>query len=182
MPHQEGDVKGGIVRIAGTPYANELQKWEQHPQPWAPTPGNPYQYRPFPKMLYRAGTFKGKLAVTAQAAPRHEFRTDEEWARAEEAATEFFRKNQRVVSDEADYSRAHEAGWRDSLEDALAFAEKREDDISRAAAERHASDMKMSEPAQREASEVDAASEFHVPEVPRKRGGRPKGSKNKPKG
>jgi hypothetical protein len=168
----------------GSLWAEELQQFEQFPTAYAPTPGNPYVYRPFPKMVYKAGDWMGKIASHAVAGPSWEFKSTEEMRRAEASAEEFTKTCQRIVKDEAELQAAYEAGYRGDPVEAVEFAKARADAISRGAAERHHSDLRMSEKAQREAAAADAETAEHLPEIPEKpvrRRGRPKGSKNKPR-
>ena len=52
----------GIVLIPGSNYVNEVAKFEQQPTKYTvgTVPGNPYVFRPFPKMLFRAELYNGK--------------------------------------------------------------------------------------------------------------------------
>lgn len=173
--------------------AKELAKFEQWPTPWAPKPGNPYKYRPFPKMVYRAAKWMGKIACHAVVGPGWEFKSAEERRIKEASAEDFTKSCQRIVENEEQLQKAYEEGYRGDPLEAENFLQAREKAISTGAAERHYSDERMSEKAQREAAAADAETAEHLPAIPEKplspkkyklvmrRRGRPKGSKNKPK-
>jgi hypothetical protein len=174
----------GIEINQGSNYALEMQKHEQFPSKYGQNPGNPYRYRPYPKMLYRAENYKGKLVCMAAQPDPGEFSNPGEFQRAEESARRFTEKCQTVVNDEREYQRAMESGWRESPDEAVAFLSKRERDVSTATAERNYDDRNMSEPAKREIeAAVQAAGGVHVPEIaeqPKKRRGRPPKIKSAP--
>lgn len=48
----------------GTPYAEEMRKWEAYPSQYGPA-GRPYAFRPFPMMVYRAEHRPGEGMVIA---------------------------------------------------------------------------------------------------------------------
>lgn len=167
---QNVDRPGGVVITPGSNYQRELGKFEQFHTKYTGDegPGNPYRYRPFPKMVYIAKKYKGKLAC--MAAPPHplEFANPKEYERAEEAAAIFTRDCQRIVMDEADYQRAMEAGYRESPAEAYEHAEKREERKADATAERNWDDRNMSDKAKAEArAKEEAAGAEHLPEIPR---------------
>jgi len=184
-PPNPPDRSTGTQINPGGSYAEELAKFEQWPTAWAPRPGNPYQYRPFPKMVYKAGDWMGRLAAHAVPGPSWEFRDMEEYRRAEESATLFTRSCERIVKNEQELQKAHEEGYRGDPVEAVKYLEDKKKAVSTAAAERHTTDKLMSEPAQREAAAADAATAEHLGAIPEKpvtrKRGRPKGSKNKAK-
>lgn len=162
--------------------AKERAKFEQHPSYLTTVfpVGNPYQYRPFPKNLFRAQRhpFKGALMCMESAPLRHHFASDQEYLNAVAVATEFTKECQKEVTDEREYQKAMEAGWRESPGEALEHAASREKAVSTAAAERHYTDLRMSEGAQKEALVQEQAAAPHhlpsIPEAPRVRRGRPR--------
>ena len=189
-PPNPRDRSRGVQIPPGSEWAKELQKFEQFPTDYASEPGNPYVYRPFPRMVYLAAKWMGKIACHAVAGAAWEFKTAEEYRRAEASAEDFAATCQRIVTTEQEYQAAHEAGYRDDPVAAVASAQAREDAISEGAAQRHHSDKSMSEPAQREAAAADAGTAEHLaaipekplpPKPPTRSKGRPKGSKNKAK-
>ena len=145
---------------AESPLGKELMKWERKPD-WTP------EKNPFPKMLYRAEHRPdGKRSV-------HEVRDSLFPIQGEKgpiiqagAAEQWSRRCQLTVYNEAEMIRAMENGWRKTPAEALEFLEARDNAIANLTAERHASDAKMSEPAQREAAAVDQTTLKHIPSLP----------------
>lgn len=166
--------------------AKELGKFEQWPSPWCGKPGNPYKYRPFPKMVYKAKQWMGKWSCHATVADAWEFKDPEERRVKEAYADDFNKACQRTVGNDEELQKAYEEGYRGDPVEATRYAEAREREVGNLAAERAAKDAKMSEPAQREAAAADEETHEHLPEIPeqpvKRKRGRPKGSKNKPKG
>jgi hypothetical protein len=167
---QNVDRPGGVVIIPGSNYQRELGRFEQFPSKYTGDegPGNPYRYRPFPKMVYIAKKYKGKLVC--MAAPPHplEFVNPKEYERVEEQAAQFTKECQRVVNDESEYQKAMEAGYRESPVEAVEHAEKREEKKADAAAERNWDDRNMSDKAKAETRKAEeAAGAEHLGEIPR---------------
>lgn len=170
----------GVAVIPGSNYAREMERFEQFPSKWGSSPGNPYEKREFPKMLYRAELFNGKIACMAAPPQSQDFVDPREMERAEEKARRFTEQCQLTVNDEEEMQRAMESGWRHSAKDACTYLEAREDEKGQVTVHREYEDRNMGEGAKREiAEERDARGGAHIPEMPRRRG-RPKGSKNKP--
>ena len=180
------NTEGGVVVVPGSNYAKEMEKFEQFPSKFGSRPGNPYAYRPFPKMLYRAEHWNGKATCMAAEPNPVEYSDPREWERHQELARRFTEKCQRIVNDEREMQAAMENGWREGPLEAVEYLLGRDKDVSTATAHRHFEDRNMSEKAK---AEIKAAEEeaggAHIPEIPAKpirRRGRPKGSKNrKPK-
>lgn len=138
----------------------ELLKWERKP-------GYDPEQHPYPKMLYRAQHRPdGKRSVGEVL--------DSLFGGAAGSAEQWTTRCQMTVNDDVEKSRAYEQGWRDSPQEALEYLEARDNAASNATAERHASDLRMSEKAQREAAAADQATLRQLPEVPEKRRGRPR--------
>jgi len=78
----------GIVVVPGSNYAREMAKWEQFPSKYG-QPGNPYVYRPFPKMVYRAELWQGKPVCMAAVADPSSFPNINEFNRMEDLARKF---------------------------------------------------------------------------------------------
>jgi hypothetical protein len=179
---QNNAPKGGIAKVPGSRALQELAKFEQFHSEWTAGtkgPGNPYVYRPYPKMLYRAEAYNGKNVCMATPPDPYTFKTAPEYARAEESAKRFTEKCQRIVQDEVEHQKAAESGWRESPQEAVEYLEARTRAVSDATAHRNYEDRNMSDAAKREiADQVEAAGGEHQPEIKRKPG-RPKGSKNK---
>lgn len=177
----------GIIVVPGSNYANEMQKFEQFPSKYGPNPGNPYHYRPFPKMVYRAEEWRGQIRCMAAEPDPNEFTNPNEYNRAFEAARRFTERCQLVVRDEREYQRAAENGYRESPQEAVEYLQNRVAEQSRAAAERNYADRNMSEPAKAEAKaavlehfDETGHQAAEIPEKPKRRGGWPKGKPRKP--
>lgn len=157
----------GIVKVPGSNLAKEMSKFEQFPSEWG-SPGNPYMFRPFPKMLYRAQLWNGKAFCMAPDPRRAEFNDINEYKNKVELARQFNQECQRIVKDDAEMSRAMEDGWRESPDEAVAYLKGREQERADVTAMRQHEDRNMSEMAQREAARAvaDAGGE-HMPEIPR---------------
>jgi len=164
--------EGGVVPVPGSNLAKEMSKFEQFPSKWThgtAGPGNPYVYRPFPKMLYRAERVDGQIKCgAAPPDPYAQWRDHRELERAQEAAERFTEKCQRIVRDEVEMSRAFEDGWRNSPQEAIDFVKGRDRAVSDATAHREFEDRNMSDAAKAEIRAAkDAVGGEHVPEVPR---------------
>jgi len=147
----------GIVYTPDSDYAKELAKYEQWSTLLAPVPGRPYQYRPFPQMLYRARQLPngqaGCFLPTASI--------------ADEAAEAFARSCQLIVHDADQARRAYLEGWRASVAEAVEAYEQRQQAIADAAAETAHAAQRMSARAQYELQQADQATHQHVTDVPR---------------
>ena len=181
----EYNAKPGMVKVPGSKLGLEMERWEQFPSAWGNNPGNPYKFRPFPRMIFKAQKVNGKPHVMMPDPNRFEYKTRDEFKAAFDYKQRFDSECQRIVQSEAEFSRAMEDGWRASPDEAIQHVMGRDDMISRETAEREYRDQKMSEPARREIKAAkDAAGNEHLPEIPEtpvRRRGRPMGSKNKPK-
>lgn len=159
-----------------SPETKEMVKWEQFPSKWTlgVAPGRPYQYRPFPAMLYRAQRIPpnhvgaGKIAVSCQEPEYYGFRDQNEWDRARESAARFTTSCQRVVEDESQKSRAMEDGWRETPQEAIAHAEARERVVSNETHSRQSADSNMGEKARAEAERFESETFGHQPTIPEK--------------
>src|SRR6185437_10122022 len=90
----------------------ELRKWEQHPGPYGRTPGNPYVYRPYPKMLYKAQPqVNGQVACLLPAPHPYGFEKPEQYNQAMLAVESFNRSCTRIVRDESEEAIAKGQGW-----------------------------------------------------------------------
>jgi len=166
----------GIVISPGSNAAKEYSKFEQFPSKWTAgyPPGNPYVYRPYPKMLYRAQDYHGKVCCMAARPDEGEFRDPREYERAVDSAERFTQRCQMIVNDERERSIAMEQGWRESPDDAVAFVKSRNEGIARAAAERNYEVERMSEKARAEMRAAEQANDGRhlevMPEAKRRRG------------
>lgn len=169
----------GIAIIPGSNYAKEMAKFEQFDSKFTAgsRPGNPYVYRPFPKMLYRAQHHNG-VAICMGAPPRpDDFANPNEYERACRQAEQVTRDCQKIVNNELEMSRAMEDGWREDPAKAVEYLRNRDKERSTVTAHRNYEDRNMSEPAKREiAAAIEAVGGDHIPEIPeqpKKRRGRP---------
>ena len=174
--NQESDprynTEPGIAVIPGSNYQREMGKFEQLPNDkWAfGRPGNPYTYRPYPKMLYRAELVGGKAACMMPEPDPYGAVDPRAIERAAEAARRFTEKCQRIVQDDVEHSQAAENGWRESPQEAIDYLNARETARADAAAHRNYEDRNMSEMAKREiAAETAATGGEHIPAMPEKR-------------
>ena len=175
--HPEWNREPGIVIVPGSNYANEMQKFEQFPGRYGGSPGNPYTYRAFPKMVYRAEHWNGKAACMAAQPDPMEYLDPREWERVEELSRRFSERCQRIVKDEAEYQRAMEDGWRESPSEAVEYLLARDRARADATAHRNHEDRNMSAQAKAEAATAVAeAGGEHLPEIPERprRRGRPR--------
>lgn len=164
----------GIVPVPGSNYANEMAKWEQFPSKWTTgtVPGRPYQYRPFPKMLYQAKDYQGQIRCMAAPPDPLSFPNPAEFMRAEAQAQRFTESCQKIVPNEAEMQKAFENGWRESPVEAVEYLQNKRHGTFQATAERNHEDRNMSEPAKREIAQAEAAAEgAHVPVIEEKRRG-----------
>lgn len=156
----------------------ELLKWER-----------PYDYdpnkHPYPKMVYRAAHRPdGRRSVIEVQDSLFPVNGERGQIVVAGAAEQWSRRNQLTVNDESEHRKALEAGWRNTPQEAMEFCEARDNIVSNLTAERHYTDARMSEPAQREAEAADLAAGLKhvpsIPEQPKKRRGRPPKVKTEP--
>ncbi len=117
----------------------------------------PYRYVPFPKAVYRA---------------------------TETAGETYQHPEMKVVQSQEEFDRLG-SDWKESPDAAREVADQREAEYARIAAERNASDLRMSEKAQAEALKADRATDAMLPAIPetpvRRHVGWPKGKPRTPK-
>lgn len=156
----------------------ELAKHEQFAGRITDTPGNPYRFRPYPAMLYRAAKLNGQLRCMTGDPDVFLFNGQNamnDYDRACQAVARFNASCQLTVNDDQERQKAFESGWRETPQAALAFAEQVELDISTAAAETAAAAQGMTDKAKRELKAADAETSDHVTDVtgtPKSRRGR----------
>lgn len=161
----------GIVRTGLSAYDKELQKWEQFPtytaEGVAPA-GNPYVYRPYPAMLYKAfkranGQYK---CMDTEPLNLALYAGNVAAMLAAEAQQEAFNRSCYVtVQSEAEKDAKWAQGWRESPKAALEYAEALEQEIAQAAAEVNFGVARMSEQARKEHADADAATSEHVVDI-----------------
>lgn len=171
------DIDPQILSNPGSKYNRELAKFEQFPGTRITggtlKPGNPYVFRPYPMMLFKAFDGpNGKLQCMAAPPDRQEYIDPQELFRHEESARRFTEKCQRIVKDEREMSAAMEDGWRQSPEEAMEVGLARQRAIANAAAHRNYEDRNMSEAAKAEIAEAEQNADGHLGEIkerPRRR-------------
>src|SRR5689334_155980 len=114
-----------IVFNPSTKYAEELRKWEQHHTRYSVTPegtsepGNPYVYREYPKMLYRAQVRNGRGMCLEPPPSPYDFDRPDAYERACLAHEAFNRSCYRIVKDESDELVAKGQGWCETAKEAM---------------------------------------------------------------
>jgi hypothetical protein len=168
----------GVVHNFDSEYSKEMRRWEQFPR-HAPSgellpAGNPYVFRPYPMMLYKAFERpNGKVeCMTTPPNPRN-FLDMREFERAERDADAFTRECQREATSEAERARLEAQGWRASPTEAIAHFESLQADIAQAAAEAAYRAQGLTAKAKAELAAADDRAERHVVDV--------KGTKKGPK-
>lgn len=147
----------------------ELAKWEQFPANWngnVVQAGNPYVYRPFPKMLYKATKREDGRIVCLESEPAMSaFLTMDSYQR-EVARVHAHNASACLTVGSADeMERAVRQGWVEgSPLDAIARLKAFEDEIANAAAEANAKAVGMTDKARRERNKRESATDEHVPE------------------
>lgn len=167
------NLEPGLVLVQGSAIVREHAKFEQFHTKYTTgtVPGNPYQYRPFPKMLYRAESYNGKPCCMAAPPNWAMFKNSDEARFADEQARQFTERCQMIVKDESEMQRALENGWREDPQQAVEYLEGRTRRIGTATAERLYRDRNMSDRAKAEADAATAAAGGdHQPEIKAKRG------------
>lgn len=179
-----------------SPETIEKAKWEMFPNPEVIgplTPGNPYRKgntfgKPgceYPKMLYRARRLpgNGKWATGMDEPKSSDFWDDPKgvaWNGAMEAALAFNASCRRIVNSPEEEAREKNSneGWRESIQEAMAFQQDRVRAEGNEAAERNYRDRNMSEAAKAEAAAFEESNFGHQPVIPEaplaKRRGRPR--------
>lgn len=171
----------GVVINPQSELGKELQKWEQFPtrsmDGTVIPAGNPYVFREYPRMLYKAQTFRnGKTLCFGPPVSPFGWRDGNEYQQAILESEAFTKACQRVVRDESEHAIAKGQGWCVSPAEAVEFAEKREQELAREAAEALHAASKMSEKASAEFDAAYDASDVHIADVaaPKKAGPRTK--------
>lgn len=175
----------GVIITPQSELGKELRKWEQTHTQYSidengeSKPGNPYVYRPYPKMLYKANALaNGKPSCMAPAPQVWDFTSMDQYERALLTAETFTKSCQKIVKDEAAYAIAKGQGWAESPKDALELYEQQQQAIAQAAAEAAHAVQRMSEKAKAEHAAAEKTTSAHVTDlvsVPKsKRGRKPK--------
>lgn len=161
----------GVIINPESELGKELQKWEQFPRHLpdgtiAPA-GNPYAYREYPRMLYKAQMWKnGKALCFAPPVSPFGWRDGNEYQQAQLEAETFTKSCQRIVKTEAEHAIAKGQGWCVSAAEATEQYEREQDAIARQAAEARYVAQGMSSKALAEFEAATDATEQHVVDVP----------------
>jgi len=170
---------GGIVINPYSALGKELRKWEQHKTDLVPNgtqPGNPYVYRPYPKMLYKAQRQpNGQFACFMEPPAPWQYERPEQYSAAVLLKETFDKTCYTLVHDEGQERIALGQGWAEDQAKAMAVHEARERAMGDAAAEVAFAARTMSEKAQRELGTADDSTHEHVVDVLPKRGLKVKG-------
>lgn len=132
-------------------------------------PGNPYVFRMYPKMLYRAQQMRnGKWSVSEGEPSKYAFVDPNQWERAREEVLAFNKSCQFIVNSEMEHIRMREngEGWRDSMGEAMEHRAALNDAISDAAATSNWEERLMSDKAKAERETFNAENFGHHPEMP----------------
>jgi len=164
-----------VVVNPASELGKELRKWEQHhtvysiDENYESKPGNPYQFREFPKMLYRASRRpNGQAACQLAPPPLNLFSgasAVDEWQREMLAVEAFNVANRKIVNDEAAERIAIGQGWCDSQTKAIDQYEQEQLAIGNAAAEAAAAVKRMSPSAQAEYAAAEEQTIEHVTDI-----------------
>ena len=169
-PHPlDEEAPGGLVINPHSALGKELRKWEQHRTELVPrgtNPGNPYVYREYPKMLYRAQRLpNGQSGCLAQHPNPYTFERADQFERAVLMVESFNRSCTRVVSDESQERIAIGQGWALDPKAAMAVYEQEQQAIGNAAAEAAYAAQGMTSKARAELTAADASTHQHVTDV-----------------
>lgn len=172
VPHElDEDAPGGMVVNPASALGKELRKWEQHPGPLGRNPGNPYTYRPYPKMLYKAQAQpNGQVRCLMDTPHPLAYQTPEAWQQAVQQK-EYFDKTCVCVVDSESAERIKVGqGWCADPAAAMEQHEREQTAIFTASAEVAHSAQRMSDKAKRELAAAEGETHEHVLDV---RGAKP---------
>lgn len=163
-------------------HADELRKWEQHNTMYAMTPdgdfkpGNRYEFRPYPKMLFmaRQNPRTGKVSVGEVAPAPWMFNNVQDLERETLYVETFNKTCQKVVNSEEEHLKAKGQGWCDLQTEALERAEREYEAYAEEAAKVHYQVSKMGEKAREEFKAADQSVSEHILDVePERKYGKP---------
>lgn len=158
-----------VIITPDSELGRELVKWEQHQTHYVgqgQSPGNPYQYRAFPKMVYRAvKKANGKVVCMEPPPPIHLFKEQNDYNVAVAQAEVLVRECHRVVHNEDQYLVAKGQGWTDDPKAAVEQFEREEQAVANAAAEAAYAVQKMSEKARSEFENVERQTDQHITDI-----------------
>lgn len=151
--------EGGMVVTPGSAHQREMAKFEQLPHSkWAfGNPGNPYKFRRWPAMMYKAERRNGQIKCMESEPQPYEFQHERNYIQAIEGAKQFTAKCIRTVESQEQWARSMEEGYRDSPEDAIQACKERENAESTAMAHLNHEDRNIGELARREKTAAELA-------------------------
>lgn len=169
-PHPlDEEAEGGIVWNPASAYVKEMRKWEQHHTEWTAKsrPGNPYVYREFPKMLYKAQRDQKtqRFACLLPPPDPYAFERPDQLDREQLRIVAFNTSCTRIVRDEAEERIAKGQGWTNSPTAAMELHEADERALGNAAAEAAYAVRGMSEKARHEFKQAGEATHQHVTDI-----------------
>lgn len=181
-PHiLDEEAPGGMVINPHSALGKELRKWEQHRSELVPrgtNPGNPYVFREFPKMLYKAQRMpNGQYACLSSAPDPYAYERMDLYQQATLMVETFNRSCTRIVANESEERLAKGQGWSNTTTDALKAHEAHEQAIGDAAAEANFYAKRMTAKAQEELNAAAESTHQHVADVvgvAKSKRGRPK--------
>jgi hypothetical protein len=166
-----------VVINPASEYAKEIRKHEQHPTRFAldedgnMRPGNPYVFRPYPRMLYKAQRQpNGQPACLMPQPDSFAFEKMDQYERAILQVETFNKACQTIVPSEEAERVAQGQGWSLTPQAALERYEQEQQAHAQAAAEAAHAAQRMSEKARAELAAADAATHEHVTDVVKTRG------------
>lgn len=170
----------GVVISPDSELGRELCKWEQHRTKYVgdeQEPGNPYVFRPYPRMIYKAVKKpQGQVGCIDVPPNASHFDNIAHYERACLEVEGFNRQCSKIVQSESEYLIAKGQGWSDDPKAALELYEHEEQAVAQAAAEAAFNARRMSDKAQREFDAAQHMTNEHVTDVvnvPKARRGRP---------
>lgn len=163
------EAPGGLVINPHSALGKELRKWEQFPSDLTPRgtrPGNPYVFREYPKMLYKAQRMPNQQMACMLPAPHpYDFQRPEDFDRALLFKESFDRSCFKIVANDAEERIAAGQGWALTIDAAIALHEQQQQAIGNAAAEVAHAAQGMTETAKRELHAADQQTHEHVTDV-----------------
>jgi hypothetical protein len=169
VPHPlDEEADGGIAWNSGHAYVKEMRKWEQFPSEWTvkSRPGNPYVFREYPKMLYKAQRMpNGQYACLMPAPDPYAYERPDQYQRAILFWESFNRSCYRTVDDESQERLAKGQGWALDAKAAMELHEKEQQAIGNAASEAAWAAQRMTEKARAELASADGSTHQHVTDV-----------------
>lgn len=161
-----------VIITPDSELGKELRRWEQHNTKLALDndgvfkPGNPYVFRPYPKMVYKAVKKEnGKVVCMVPLPEPVHFALQNAYLAAVADAEALNARCHKIVESEQQWMVAKGQGWCESPEAAIEQFEREEQALGNAAAEAAFAASRMSDKAQRDFNQVQEMTAEHVPDV-----------------